>query len=375
MLKNLFLTILVCLAVLGCNNPASGGGGNAYPLSYAVYVKEGGTGTGASWIDALGDLQDAIELAAKAEDKTHVLIQEGTYYPTSHPNGGSGERGQHFSLRKGVTVIGGFAGTEKDNEPLGGETVLSGDSGTPGDTSDNVYHVFYHPEMTPALDGSAEMKNVTISGGRANGSNPRTYGGGMYNSCSSPALTNCSFSGNESTYGGGMYNFSNSPALENCTFSGNKSGYGGGMYNSGGRPVLTNCTFSENTAATNGGGMFNYGYNLAVYGSILVGNSAGSNPEYLDAFATGSTDNLIGDGTSITVSTVFHDIDGNGKAVLKENGSTTTRTLMIKAGGDAQDKIMGGPPVWLPDTDQRGVGRPQGSAADIGAVERQSSDP
>ena len=51
--------------------------------------------------------------------------------------------------------------------------------------------------------------------------------------------------------GGGMYNSGSSPTVTNCTFSGNSAsfdGIGGGMSNSGGSPTVTNCTFSGNTA-------------------------------------------------------------------------------------------------------------------------------
>ena len=58
--------------------------------------------------------------------------------------------------------------------------------------------------------------------------------------------------------GGGMYNTNSSPTVSNCTFSGNSavSGGGGGVCNSSfSLPVLSNCIFSENTASM-GSGMY-----------------------------------------------------------------------------------------------------------------------
>jgi parallel beta-helix repeat protein len=88
-------------------------------------------------------------------------------------------------------------------------------------------------------------------------------GGGMYNSISSPMVTNCTFSGNSAAEeGGGMSNSDSSPTVTNCMFSGNSAGWGGGMYNiANSSPTVTNCTFTGNTAFSNtygGGGMFNY---------------------------------------------------------------------------------------------------------------------
>jgi predicted outer membrane repeat protein len=47
-----------------------------------------------------------------------------------------------------------------------------------------------------------------------------------------------------------MYNSGSSPTLTNVTFSGNNAyNNGGGMYNSGSSPTLTNVTFSGNHAS------------------------------------------------------------------------------------------------------------------------------
>jgi hypothetical protein len=63
----------------------------------------------------------------------------------------------------------------------------------------------------------------------------------MFNWASAPALTNCTFSGNEAHRGGGMYNYESSSQLTNCTFTGNSASSGGGMINEGFMPTLTSC--------------------------------------------------------------------------------------------------------------------------------------
>jgi parallel beta-helix repeat protein len=103
---------------------------------------------------------------------------------------------------------------------------------------------------------SPTLTNCTIS------DNYASFGGGMYNHSSSPTLTNCSISSNFSRdKGGGMYNSSSSPELTNCDINNNYSShYGGGMYNSSltpSSPDLTNCDISNNSASADGGGIYN----------------------------------------------------------------------------------------------------------------------
>jgi hypothetical protein len=103
-------------------------------------------------------------------------------------------------------------------------------------------------------------------------------GGGMSNQYSSPTVTDCTFIENTTTpfYGGGMYNANSSnPTVTNCTFTGNVGGYeGGGMYtNQFCSPTVTDCTFSGNTAGA-GGGMSNQNSALTVTNCTFSGNTA-----------------------------------------------------------------------------------------------------
>ena len=145
------------------------------------------------------------------------------------------------------------------------------------------------------------LEGFTITGGT--GTDPGggdLVGGGMYNSGSSPTVTNCTFSGNGAGFGGGMINASGSnptvtgctfnnnlagvagggmvnssesnPTVTNCTFTANAAGGGGGMYNRSSSPTVTNCTFSGNTAF-GGGGMYNlFGSSPTVINCILWGD-------------------------------------------------------------------------------------------------------
>lgn len=257
-----------------------------------LFVTPGGTGLGGSWESAQGDLQEAIELA---EDLSipEVWVMEGTYKPTSPPNlPGADPPFYHFSLRNGVTVIGGFAGTEISSDPTGRETVLSGNIlGMYVNGGDATYHVFYHPSGT-GLNDTAVLKNVTITEGHAdmNISNSSTYsdhtlGGGMFNVGSSPLLIDCSITENEaSKSGGAMYNSASSPTLINCYIADNETTIsaadegGAGVHNvSTAAPTFINTIFLNNQAFANGGGVYNKLGSVAVFHNCTFhGNAAGS---------------------------------------------------------------------------------------------------
>lgn len=74
----------------------------AEPQNGVVYVKSGGTGSGTSWTDAMGDIQAAIS-AAKSDDalRKDVWVAAGEYTITSS-----------ISMIDSINVYGGFAGTE-----------------------------------------------------------------------------------------------------------------------------------------------------------------------------------------------------------------------------------------------------------------------
>jgi hypothetical protein len=122
--------------------------------------------------------------------------------------------------------------------------------------------------------GDTILEGFTVTGGNA------SNGGGMYNTGSSPTVTNCIFTANTASRGGGMLNNQSDPTVTDCTFSGNSAGQsGGGMYNdTGSSPTVTDCTFTGNTAlAYNGGGMYSCAESdPTVTDCIFTSNEAGS---------------------------------------------------------------------------------------------------
>lgn len=209
---------------------------------------------GDTWANACG-LQYALTNTIAGSE---LWVAAGTYLPTGIT------RTATFQPRDDVALYGGFAMTEtlrRERNITMNITILSGDIGMPGDSSDNAYHVVTGSGVT----NTAVLDGFTVTGGRANSVEyshySDYYGGGIYNSAGSPSLSNVTFINNAATYsGGGMYNDRSSPTLTNVSFISNTAASGGGMYNGyASSPRLTNVSFISNTASTyGGGGIHNY---------------------------------------------------------------------------------------------------------------------
>ncbi len=345
----------------------------AIPVTYYVNDDATGANNGENWDNAFTSLQSALDLAAPGDQ---IWVAKGIYTPEStYDLMDSEPRFRHFRMVEGVAIYGGFAGDEETvdersdfGEGSANETILSGDIGTENDSTDNCYHLFFHPD-TLGLTASAILDGFTITGGNADGTG-HAFGGGMYNNSSSPALTNVTFSGNTANYsgggmynnsssspilasvrfsgntatwGGGMYNNSSSPTLTNVTFSGNTvNNLGGGMYNESSSPILTNITFSENNADSSGGGMFNESFSPILTNVTFSGNSAGfgggmsnysSSPTLTNVTFSGNTANSSGGGvlnyssSSPTLNNCIlwgNTASSGGDQIYQEEGSTTT---------------------------------------------------
>jgi len=100
------------------------------------YAKPGAltSGTCNSWATAC-ELRYALSIAVSGQE---IWVKAGTYKPTSGI-----DRSATFTLKNGVAIYGGFAGTENmlsQRDPVDPDiTTLSGDIGTAGDASDNSW--------------------------------------------------------------------------------------------------------------------------------------------------------------------------------------------------------------------------------------------
>lgn len=243
--------------------------------SATIYVTQNGAGSmdGSSWADAANgqNLQNIIDNASVGDE---IWVACGTYTPTTGT-----DRSISISLRSGVTLFGGFQGTENlltDRDlTCGSCTLLSGEIGAAGD-SDNSYTVVW----AESVDSTALLDGFWISGGnddRTPTSAGNGLGGGLYNhgygvtGFAHPTIRNCIFSGNQASWGGGAFNNgydqgNAEPTYINCIFYDNYAYIeAGGMdsYGVGGNasPTVINTLFYENASATNVGAMYAWGGN------------------------------------------------------------------------------------------------------------------
>ncbi|HYK57087.1 MAG TPA: choice-of-anchor Q domain-containing protein, partial [Flavisolibacter sp.] len=233
-----------------------------------IYVNQAavtGMNNGADWTNAYLDLQKGL---SSAQEGDSIWVAKGDYIPGTAVT-------SYFTLKEGVKLLGGFAGTEdafseRDNDKIRtvNETILNG--------KNISRHVVYNKA---ALTGATILDGFSIVGGRtATGSTGEAYyGAGIYNSAGSAIFRNLWIKNNNSyNYGGGVFNTATA-AFEDIIFENNTvvsggNAWGGGIYNSG-ASSFNKVKFINNKAAL-GGGMFNNLAAITLTDGVFKDNSA-----------------------------------------------------------------------------------------------------
>ena len=187
-------------------------------IIYVDASKPDDTGNGLSWATAKQSLQTALGLAGSGYQ---IWVKAGTYKPGN-------SRNNCFGLKNGVSVYGGFAGTEtsvSERVIATNETILSGEIGAATNT-DNCLIVVLSKNISNAL-----LDGFTIKGGYMNGS---------------------------------------------PSGSGAMSNDGGGIYHGGSTVTYNNLKIIQNYAEWNGSGIFVTGSGLASFNNCLVANNTGN---------------------------------------------------------------------------------------------------
>lgn len=347
------------------------------------YVKtiSSGTGDGSSWSNASSNLQAMIQATPAGGQ---VWVQAGTYFPNTKPYSGasplstSDPRDVTFHIKDDVTLLGGFAGTEtavnQRNISLN-ETILSGDIGILGDSSDNAYHVVMLVQTAfQRQDGT--LDGFTIKGGNANGTGSvntilytslRNFGGGIYSSFANGTIKNCKiiscassgggaiyfsrsiinfelnsvYNNRSSSKGGGIY-VSSDQAYSSLTvnqsdfYNNTSSNDGGAFYMNYGTLNIDNCNFYNNISGGIGSGLWGTDITLSINNSHFHDNQSASGALYMyegiGNISNCSFYNNQGSGISLTnnmngnmllENNVFHDNTANNGAALSFNGGKT----------------------------------------------------
>lgn len=300
------------------------------------YVKQGGTGDGTSWKEAMGDIQKAInDLAEKATtpgEKGEVWVAAGTYVvkdritdDTSSP--------VSLLMKNGISVYGAFKGTEKrrserieeskDLKPWGWkqESIIRGAEFKGSDDANwsnndeawNIqnsgsYHVVWFAPLPGgnAFTDEVYLEGFTIEGGKFHDTNKAEYapgcGAGVYINDPSARMRYCTV------------RFCN-PGMKKTT---NTQPRGGGIYCKNGQ---TEGNLVYNCSAYQGGGIYidEAGFitrsmvtNCSAYqGAGVYLNGDASNPEkaYYQILAT----SVISNNTSTRNGAVY--LEGHGLVI------------------------------------------------------------
>ncbi|MBI1306481.1 MAG: hypothetical protein GC181_07695, partial [Bacteroidetes bacterium] len=154
---------------------------NVYIVSieHKFFVDAGtsSNGSGLNWGSPFNTLNSALEAANSSNDKVEIWVKAGTYAPDN--NGSTGRTSTFLLTNINTKLYGGFNGSESSRDqrdPANNRTVLSGDIGISGNSSDNCFHVLSIIDTRPVsggeepLDTSFVIDGFVISGANANGS-------------------------------------------------------------------------------------------------------------------------------------------------------------------------------------------------------------
>ncbi|WP_304238241.1 choice-of-anchor Q domain-containing protein [Jiulongibacter sediminis] len=358
-----------------------------------IYVKQHSTGgDGTSWAKAFGNLQSAIFASNACLSSDSIWVAAGTYYPTE-----TDKRWLSFKLDTNTYIFGGFAGNEPSNYNLAlrdfvqNETIISGDIGVVGDSTDNVSTIFElgEEEQTSLLDG------LTITGAQANLSSPGgfkyTSGGAVISRAvdgdhhltirNSVLKNNYAESNGAGIFSQGFNGHTAILNLENCNFYGNKASFSGSCVendaSNGGEAICNaiNSTFR----GSDGNAIRNIAYSSSVSilnceGCVFSGNEIGSRAAGIsnyDADGTAKTSiinstftgNKAFQGSALynrggelfVTNSIFWKNDHFGPLddILTENGGNTTVKYSMREGStdNANGNIPATDPLFVAGID------------------------
>ena len=296
----------------------------AQTIYYVDVTRPDNSGAGTSWATAKKDLQAAINISFVGVE---IWVKAGTYLPTHDPFANTAptdNRDKTFTLKNGVKIYGGFAGTETQLNQRNWQTnitTLSGDLGVLNSVTDNAYHV-----VIAAGVGGVDLDGFTITKGYA--VSPQTSitvsgyvierynGAGIYNTNSGANFYNCIIKANSA----------------DCT-DGSRDAFGAGVINKNCSSIFNNCIIDGNSFLTSGGsfGVFGAGmYMIATNGVCTIKNCAFINNTSGSGFLAGSNGGALylNAGLNNFTNTIFYNNSSqNGAAIAFGGGSSNLSTF------------------------------------------------
>jgi len=263
-----------------------------------LYVAQGASGDGSSWLNPMGSLDTALAMAVPGDT---IFITEGVYVP----------EGDSLEVPDGVILKGGYTNAHLSFgcQTLPGQfynpetyvTVLSGDKnsndsggilyGNP-DALDNQPRRLDNASHLLTLMGSATLDGLLFAQGGKNTLGAGD-GGGVYASAGTVTIINCKFMGCIADRGAAIYFGSADGVLSQTYFFGNSGGHS--VVHTYKNLAVDNCTFKGNS---NTGG-YTHGIYVASGGSsftmsncMVVDSVSGPYSAYGSLFIRSGTANL-----------------------------------------------------------------------------------
>lgn len=389
-------------------------GGICIGAAQSLYVDASvvSSGSGNCWDTAYKTVREALITATINSSIKNIYIAKGTYYTTGSQNGTDRNGTFLIPQRGGIEIYGGYPNGGGVRNVKANPTILSGDIGTPNNTSDNSYHVMV---MTGTLPGAEPVviDGLTITGGNANGpqftyngvlTNQNEGGGlllreninigdkiivrnciitkntssgaagGLYMWSSSALIHNTVISENSASNGGGVFIFdTHTPKIINSVINNNTATNGGGIFNFNGSTSLSiiNSTIADNTASTDGDNIHNHsGATINVTNSIVWGSNAAKN--ILNQATLNATYSNILQPSGVYAGTGNINEDPMFENAPEDNYLPSSCSFVIDAGNDTN---INNAPSGSGTLDILDNLRIYGDAVDMGAYESQTEGP
>ena len=208
--------------------------------------------------------------------------------------------------------------------------------------------------------GLLTMRRTNVIGNRAG-----SGGGIVVRSSAQADIDSSLIAGNSVGSTGGGLRLDALVSITNTTVSGNVAGSSGGGIRAGAGLTLDSVTITDNQAPFGGGVWTNR--TVTADNSVIAGNRGDADwPDCLGAITT-SGPLFVGVPATCTTTASTLLVGDPGLGALSDNGGPTL-THLPAAGSSLVDAGLTGLPI-----DQRGLTRPSGPAADLGAVEVQTA--
>ncbi len=339
---------------------------NAQQIDLYVDSIQSVSGVGTSWSTAYKTLGEALVVANANRTSGvyyNINIAKGTYYPTGIQS--DTNRNASFLITRGIRLLGGYPTGGGTRQFSTNPTVLSGDIGTPSDSTDNSYNVVFafNSWDTVVLDG------LTVTKGVANGTGdlyyngimiPRISGGGMILESTNASIRNCLFTQNyASGYGGGIFDRGGANLwIYNSEFKGNNAiAAGGSVFTQNATPTIDSSIFSDNTAGR--GGAICYGKVVNTTGSIRKTTFTNNKALLLSGGAIDISNASGGGSSSLYYPCIFDSLTFIGNSAATTGGAVDIEGLSGFSGSDVHfrssiftgnNSITGGGAIYYNNT-------------------------